>query len=128
MFKHKSTSGSNCFVTFILPEGALFVYQLFAEQSIILNLKQKRNPVYTEFLFYYLNDFCPSLVRHFKKGVISVKRKYSVIVIGAGSVGMAAGYNLGKRGVDTLLIDAHNPPHQKGSHHGKTRLIRHASG
>lgn len=67
-------------------------------------------------------------VRHFKKGVISVKRKYSVIVIGAGSVGMAAGYNLGKRGVDTLLIDAHNPPHQKGSHHGKTRLIRHASG
>src|SRR5699024_2452505 len=39
-----------------------------------------------------------------------------------------AGYNLGKRGVDTLLIDAHNPPHQKGSHHGKTRLIRHASG
>src|SRR5699024_3670218 len=58
---HKSTSGSNCFVTFILPEGALFVYQLFAEQSIILNLKQKRNPVSTEFLFCYLTEFCPSL-------------------------------------------------------------------
>src|SRR5699024_5565110 len=62
MFKHKSTSGSNCFVTFILPEGALFVYQLFAEQSIILNLKQKRNPVSTEFLFCYLTEFCPSLL------------------------------------------------------------------
>src|SRR5699024_3103299 len=61
MFKHKSTSGSNCFVTFILPEGALFVYQLFAEQSIILNLKQKRKPVSTEFLFCYLTEFCPSL-------------------------------------------------------------------
>src|SRR5699024_12651824 len=61
MFKHKSTSGSNCFVTFILPEGALFVYQLFAEQSIILNLKQKRNPVSTKFLFCYLTEFCPSL-------------------------------------------------------------------
>src|SRR5699024_11205548 len=67
-------------------------------------------------------------VRHFKKGVISVRNKYSVIVIGAGSVGMATGYNLGKRGVDTLLIDAYDPPHQKGSHHGETRLIRHASG
>src|SRR5699024_6759852 len=66
MFKHKSTSGSNCFVTFILPEGALFVYQLFAEQSIILNLKQKRNPVSTEFLFRYLTEFCPSLVYHVK--------------------------------------------------------------
>src|SRR5699024_4412136 len=54
-------SGSNCFVTFILPEGALFVYQSFAEQSIILNLKQKRNPVSTEFLFCYLTEFCPSL-------------------------------------------------------------------
>src|SRR5699024_9945508 len=63
MFKHKSTSGSNCFVTFILPEGALFVYQLFAEQSIILNLKQKRNPVSTEFLFCYLTEFCPSLIK-----------------------------------------------------------------
>src|SRR5699024_522880 len=63
MFKHKSTSGSNCFVTFILPEGALFVYQLFAEQSIILNLKQKRNPVSTKFLFCYLTEFCPSLTK-----------------------------------------------------------------
>src|SRR5699024_10621069 len=67
-------------------------------------------------------------VRHFKKGVISVKRKYSVIVIGAGSVGMAAGYNLGNRRVATLLIAAYDPPHQSGSHQAQARLIRHASG
>ncbi|MBM7599250.1 N-methyl-L-tryptophan oxidase [Virgibacillus halotolerans] len=57
-----------------------------------------------------------------------MKEHYSVIVVGAGSIGMATGYYLGKKGVDTLLIDAFNPPHGKGSHHGETRLIRHAAG
>ncbi|MNS14079.1 Monomeric sarcosine oxidase [compost metagenome] len=41
-------------------------------------------------------------------------------------MGMSAGAHLAKRGVDTLLIDAFDPPHQEGSHHGDTRLIRHA--
>lgn len=36
--------------------------------------------------------------------------------------------NLGKRGIDTLLIDAYDPPHGMGSHHGETRLICHALG
>ena len=57
-----------------------------------------------------------------------MKKHYSVIIVGAGSIGMAAGYYLGKQGIDTLLIDAHDPPHSLGSHHGETRLIRHASG
>lgn len=57
-----------------------------------------------------------------------MKEHYSVIVVGAGSIGMAAGYYLGKKGIDTLLIDAFSPPHGMGSHHGETRLIRHASG
>lgn len=39
---------------------------------------------------------------------------------------MSAGYYLAKRGVKTLLIDAFDPPHTQGSHHGETRLIRHA--
>ncbi|WP_227001796.1 N-methyl-L-tryptophan oxidase [Virgibacillus necropolis] len=56
-----------------------------------------------------------------------VNRNYSVIVVGAGSVGMAAGYYLSKKGVNTLLIDAFDPPHGKGSHHGETRMIRHAT-
>src|SRR5699024_8011793 len=51
---------------------------------------------------------------------------YDVIVVGAGSMGMAAGYFLAKKGVRTLLIDAFDPPHANGSHHGDTRITRHA--
>lgn len=51
---------------------------------------------------------------------------YDVIVVGAGSVGMSTGYQLAKRGARTLLIDAFDPPHTEGSHHGEPRLIRHA--
>lgn len=57
-----------------------------------------------------------------------MKKHYSVIVVGAGSIGMAAGYNLAKAGIDTLMIDTFNPPHGYGSHHGETRLMRHAAG
>lgn len=53
---------------------------------------------------------------------------YDAIVIGAGSMGMAAGYFLAKNGQKTLLLDAFNPPHDKGSHHGETRIIRYAYG
>lgn len=53
---------------------------------------------------------------------------YNYIVIGAGSMGMAAGYYLAQRGVHTLLLDAFNPPHDNASHHGETRLIRYAYG
>ncbi|BBH21569.1 N-methyl-L-tryptophan oxidase [Paenibacillus baekrokdamisoli] len=41
-------------------------------------------------------------------------------------MGMSAGYELARRGLKTLLIDAFNPPHIMGSHHGEPRLIRHA--
>lgn len=57
-----------------------------------------------------------------------LRDKYSVVIVGAGSIGMAAGYYLAKSGIDVLLLDTHNPPHDKGSHHGETRLIRHATG
>ncbi|WP_123041527.1 N-methyl-L-tryptophan oxidase [Cohnella candidum] len=55
-----------------------------------------------------------------------ISKSYEVIVIGAGSMGMSAGYHLARRGVKTLLIDAFDPPHAHGSHHGEPRLIRHA--
>lgn len=51
---------------------------------------------------------------------------YDVIIIGAGSMGMAAGYFLSKSGKKTLLLDSFLPPHNKGSHHGDTRIIRYA--
>lgn len=54
--------------------------------------------------------------------------KYDLIIIGSGSVGAAAGYYATKAGLNVLMIDAHLPPHTEGSHHGDTRLIRHAYG
>jgi len=53
---------------------------------------------------------------------------YDVIIVGAGSMGMAAGYYLSRTNQSILLLDAHNPPHDQASHHGETRIIRHAYG
>lgn len=57
-----------------------------------------------------------------------MKTDYDVIVVGAGSMGMATGYELSKQGLSTLVLDAFDPPHEKGSHSGETRLIRYAYG
>ncbi|MFD1415560.1 N-methyl-L-tryptophan oxidase [Oceanobacillus jeddahense] len=54
--------------------------------------------------------------------------EYDVIIIGAGSMGMSAGYYLTESGQKVALIDSYDPPHEAGSHHGGTRLIRHAYG
>jgi len=54
--------------------------------------------------------------------------KYDLIIIGSGSVGAATGYYASRAGLNVLMTDAHLPPHQQGSHHGDTRLIRHAYG
>lgn len=54
--------------------------------------------------------------------------KYDLIIVGSGSVGAAAGYYASRAGLNVLMTDAHLPPHQEGSHHGDTRLIRHAYG
>jgi len=54
--------------------------------------------------------------------------KYDLIIIGSGSVGAAAGYYATRAGLKVLMIDAHMPPHSEGSHHGDTRLMRHAYG
>ncbi|KAA8825837.1 N-methyl-L-tryptophan oxidase [Bifidobacterium myosotis] len=53
---------------------------------------------------------------------------YDLIIVGTGSVGAATGYYAAKQGLDVLEIDAHTPPHTEGSHHGETRIIRHAYG
>ncbi|MGQ2226686.1 N-methyl-L-tryptophan oxidase [Fructobacillus fructosus] len=53
---------------------------------------------------------------------------YDVAVIGTGSVGSAAGYYAAKEGLAVLELDSHRPPHEQGSHHGQTRIIRYAYG
>jgi monomeric sarcosine oxidase len=52
--------------------------------------------------------------------------RYDAIVLGAGGIGSAALYALARRGVRTLGIDRFNPPHNRGSSHGQTRVIRQA--
>lgn len=51
---------------------------------------------------------------------------YDAIVLGIGGVGSAALFHLAQRGVRTLGIDRFAPPHDRGSSHGATRLIRQA--
>ena len=51
---------------------------------------------------------------------------YDVIVLGAGGVGSAALHELARRGVRALGIDRFRPPHDQGSSHGQTRVIRQA--
>lgn len=53
---------------------------------------------------------------------------YDVAMVGAGTIGMAAGAYVAEQKQKTLLIDAFHPPHHHGSHHGDTRMIRHAYG
>lgn len=53
---------------------------------------------------------------------------YDAAIIGAGTMGMAAGAFLSGQKRKTVLIDAFDPPHHQGSHHGGTRMIRHAYG
>lgn len=53
---------------------------------------------------------------------------YDIIIVGSGSVGSAASYYAAKAGLKVLMIDSNEPPHVNASHHGATRLIRHAYG
>ncbi|WP_158783096.1 N-methyl-L-tryptophan oxidase [Pantoea sp. BAV 3049] len=53
---------------------------------------------------------------------------YDLIVVGSGSVGAAAGRYATQAGLKVLMIDRAHPPHRDGSHHGESRLIRHAYG
>ncbi len=47
-----------------------------------------------------------------------------VIVLGLGGVGSAAAFALAKRGYRVLGLDQFSPPHNRGSSHGETRIIR----
>ena len=53
-------------------------------------------------------------------------QKYDVIVVGLGAMGSAAVYHLASSGLNVLGIDRFKPPHELGSSHGQTRIIREA--
>jgi sarcosine oxidase len=51
---------------------------------------------------------------------------YDAIIIGLGAMGSAAAYHLAKSGRRVLGLDRFHPPHELGSSHGLTRIIREA--
>ncbi len=51
---------------------------------------------------------------------------YPVIVIGGGTMGSAAAWALGKRGVKALVLEQFAHVHTFGAHSGRTRIFRHA--
>ncbi|MDP6934172.1 MAG: N-methyl-L-tryptophan oxidase [Myxococcota bacterium] len=53
-------------------------------------------------------------------------RTCEVAVVGTGGIGSAAIHHLAARGADVMGLDRHHPPHDRGSSHGATRVIRQA--
>ena len=49
---------------------------------------------------------------------------YDVIVVGVGGMGSAAVYHLAQRGLRVLGIEQYDIPHDRGSSHGLSRIIR----
>src|SRR2546430_14376938 len=49
-----------------------------------------------------------------------------VIVLGLGAMGSAAAYHLARRGVRVAGIEQYTPAHDRGSSHGRSRIIREA--
>ena len=54
------------------------------------------------------------------------KNHFDVIVAGLGAMGSATVYHLAARGSRVLGLDRFRPPHDHGSSHGRTRIIREA--
>jgi sarcosine oxidase len=53
-----------------------------------------------------------------------VKRRYDVVVVGAGAFGAWTAYHLSQRRKRVLLLDAYGPAHSRASSGGETRIIR----
>jgi sarcosine oxidase len=49
-----------------------------------------------------------------------------VLVVGLGAMGGAAAYHLARRGARVVGLDQYAPPHDRGSSHGRSRIIREA--
>jgi sarcosine oxidase len=55
-----------------------------------------------------------------------MQQKSDIIVVGLGANGSSALYQLSKKGLKVTGIDQFSPPHQRGSSHGQSRIIRQA--
>ncbi|SFH04266.1 sarcosine oxidase [Halopelagius inordinatus] len=52
--------------------------------------------------------------------------RYDCIVVGVGGMGSATAFHLAERGADVLGLERYDIPHEMGSSHGVTRIIRKA--
>lgn len=55
-------------------------------------------------------------------------KDFEIVIVGLGALGSASLYQLAKNGNNVLGIDQFHPPHQNGSSHGGSRIIRQAIG
>ena len=55
-----------------------------------------------------------------------VSQIFDVAVVGLGAMGSSAAFHLARRGQRVLGLDRYAPPHDLGSSHGQTRIIREA--
>ncbi len=53
-----------------------------------------------------------------------MSERHDVIVVGVGGMGSAAAFHLADRGLDVLGLERYDVPHDRGSSHGVTRIIR----
>lgn len=53
-------------------------------------------------------------------------RHCNLAILGLGAMGLSALHAAARRGVDVIGVDRFTPPHEQGSTHGETRLIREA--
>lgn len=58
--------------------------------------------------------------------MVASMRPYDVLIIGLGAMGSAAAYHLAQRGSRVVGIEQFTPAHDRGSSHGKSRIIREA--
>jgi sarcosine oxidase len=53
-----------------------------------------------------------------------MSRAYDAVVVGVGTMGSAALYHLARRGCRVLGLEQYDVPHELGSMHGETRIVR----
>lgn len=53
-------------------------------------------------------------------------QKADVIILGLGAMGSAAAYHLARRGAQVIGLEQYTPAHDRGSSHGRSRIIREA--
>ena len=56
--------------------------------------------------------------------MVDMRRDADVVVVGLGAMGSMALWRLAERGVAAIGVDRFDPPHDRGSSHGESRLFR----